>query len=473
MTGDAVQLIGLDFGTTTSCATMASARLTRNSVTGRMELDRLHETFRSEMVFTPLRGDALDEPAIEHYLDDWLNAGQVSVPDLFGGGALLTGLTAQKENAAALVRIIRQRLGNALIATADDPCLESWLAFMGSCGDLSREQPQASFINVDIGGGTTNLALGQAGDVRSTGCLFVGARHIRVEPGTYEITHLSTYAIALLKYLKIRKTCGESLTEHEVMAVLDFYIMLLEAAVTGRTEVFNAEIARVHEQVPFRLSENLIEPRIVFSGGVGELIYGSFQGKPWPAVTHFGDLGIDLARRILSSPVLAKDISRCTPAAAGRATVYGLLRYSTEISGSTVYLPNPQLLPLTDVPIYGSLVDTATDAQIRDTLKLAKQSHHGGGVRLFFSSADTMTVQAFGNRLCRLLRETAFPEDHPLVLFVRENVGKTLGHYVTAWGTRARNLIVIDEIAVRDAQYAQIGMQRSQVIPVSFYGLNQ
>src|SRR5262249_6882852 len=100
-------------------------RLTRNAVSGRMDLDQVREDFRSDMVFTPFRGDLLDEARIEAYLDEWLSAGRVSPPELFGGGALLTGLAAQKGNAVGLVRLIRCRLGNALVATAEDPRLES------------------------------------------------------------------------------------------------------------------------------------------------------------------------------------------------------------------------------------------------------------------------------------------------------------------------------------------------------------
>jgi ethanolamine utilization protein EutA len=58
-------------------------------------------------------------------------------------------------------------------------------------------------------------------------------------------------------------------------------------------------------------------------------------------------------------------------------------------------------------------------------------------------------------------------------LLVRENLGKVLGHYVTQWGTLPLNLVVIDEVAVRDAQFVQLGALRSQVVPVSFYGLNE
>src|SRR4051794_1659781 len=124
-----IKLLGLDFGTTTSSAVVASARLMRNSVTGRTELDQVQERYRSELVFTPLHGESLDVGRLEMYLDGWLAAGEVQAEEIFGGGALLTGLTAQRDNASVLVRIIRQRLGDALVVTADDPILESWLAF--------------------------------------------------------------------------------------------------------------------------------------------------------------------------------------------------------------------------------------------------------------------------------------------------------------------------------------------------------
>src|SRR5262249_3222755 len=186
-----VQLVGLDFGTTTMSAIIAEAHLTRNAVSGRTDLDGIRECYRSEMIFTPLVGERIDESAIARQLDDWLERGGVPSADLVGGGELLTGLTAQRDNAAALVRLICERLGDALIATANDPCLESWLAFMGSCTELSRANPNLRVLNLDIGGGTTNLALGQAGEVLGTGCLFVGARHVQVEPGTYRVARLS------------------------------------------------------------------------------------------------------------------------------------------------------------------------------------------------------------------------------------------------------------------------------------------
>src|SRR5207253_2338725 len=97
--GATVQLLGLDFGTTTSSAAVAAAEMTGNHVTGRVDLSQVRETYRSEVVFTPFTADGLDLDRLREYLDSWVAAGAVRPEKLFGGGALLTGLAAQQHNA--------------------------------------------------------------------------------------------------------------------------------------------------------------------------------------------------------------------------------------------------------------------------------------------------------------------------------------------------------------------------------------
>ena len=332
---DDVTLVGLDFGTTTSSAVVATASLMQSGATGRLEFGPIRERYRSETILTSLdEHDRLDEREMERTLDAWLTAGNVRVAEVFGGGAMLTGLTAQKENAAALVRMIRERLGDALIATADDPRLESWLAFMGNCAGLSRARPSELVLNLDIGGGTTNFAVGTNGQVRRTGSYFVGARHVQVIPGSYQIIRLSRFARALFEQLGIRRDVGDHLIEDEVDAVVGFYVTLLEAALSERAGFLRQPAAQMHVQVPFQPPSASDNVAITFSGGVGELIYEHGAGKPWPSQTQFGDLGIDLARKVVDSPMFFRQVLDARPAAAGRATVYGLLRYSTEVSWS-------------------------------------------------------------------------------------------------------------------------------------------
>jgi ethanolamine utilization protein EutA len=474
-----VNLVGLDFGTTTSSAVVATAQLAYDAVTGRSQLSQLSESCRSEIVFTPMRGDALDLEQLEAYLQTWLATTRRE--EIFGGGALLTGLTAQKANAAALIDLIERHLGAALIATADDPCFESWLAFMGSCADLSRNYPDTPIINLDIGGGTTNLALGKHGEVLRTGCLFVGARHVQVEPGTYRIVKLSRYAKRLFENLGIGKEPGDSLAPEEVERILDFYLKLLEAAAAGDQEPFENPIARLHEQSAFRpppLAEKAI---VTLSGGVGELVYSHVLGQPWPSTTAFGDLGIDLARRLAGVSAWTDHFRSYIPAGSGRATVYGLLQYSTQVSGNTLFLPNPGVLPLRNVPIVGSISLTSTDEDICRLLDLIRRSPKGGCLRVKLAAERGLTVSGpppattipeLGRRLGGMLEKNFLPAGHPLILVMEENLGKVLGNYVINWGRIRSNVVVIDEIKPRDARFIQIGSLRNHVVPVSFHGMN-
>jgi ethanolamine utilization protein EutA len=465
-----VNLVGLDFGTTTSSAVVATAQLTYDAVTGRSELSQLSETYRSETVFTPMRGDDLDLEQLESYLQTWLATTRNE--DILGGGALLTGLTAQKANAAALIQLIERRLGAALIATAEDPCFESWLAFMGSCADLSRNYPDMSIINLDVGGGTTNLALGRNGEVLRTGCLFVGARHVQVEPGTYRIVKLSRYATQLFDKLAIGKGPGDSLASEEVERILDFYLALLAAAIAGDREPFQDPIARLHEQSTFRPSPLAGKAILTLSGGVGELVYSHLQGQPWPATTAFGDLGVDLAQRLAGVSGWADHFKKYIPAGSGRATVYGLLQYSTQVSGNTLFLPNPSVLPLRNVPIVGSVSLTSTDEDVRGLLDLIRRSPQGGCLRVKLAPDGESTIPELGRRLGSVLEKDFLPAGHPLILVMEENLGKVLGNYVTSWGRVRCNVVVIDEIKPRNARFIHIGSLQNHVVPVSFHGMN-
>ena len=55
---------------------------------------------------------------------------------------------------------------------------------------------------------------------------------------------------------------------------------------------------------------------------------------------------------------------------------------------------------------------------------------------------------------------------------MEENLGKVLGNYVTSWGRIRSNVVVIDEIKFRNAQFIQIGSLRNHVVPISFHGMN-
>ncbi len=463
----AVHLIGLDFGSTTSSVLVAKARIGHHGLTGRMTLEAPQVIYRPEPVFTPFRGTDIDDVAIEALLDRWLGASGLAAPDFFAGGTIITGLAALRDNAAILARAVGARIGEGVVATAADPCLESWLAFMGSCSMLSRVHADRAVLNLDIGGGTTNPALGRNGAVTATGCHYVGARHFQVQPGSYRLTAMSEHGRALLHALGIVRKIGEELSQTHLEAILDWYIAALEAIVQGDRAFFATPVGRMHEQVAFPGAK---DAAVTFSGGVGELLYRRATGEPMPSTTHFGDLGIDLAERIATSPRLSRDLRNLVPEQRGRATVYGLALHSTEVSGATLCLPDGGALPLRDLPIVARLSMNADAATIDAAVALARRHARGACIQVLGVAAVHEHVKLLGERFEKALG--SHPScDHTLVLLLEANVGKTLGNYATSWGKMPNGLIVLDEMPDRQAHFANLGRMRDGVVPVAFYGM--
>jgi ethanolamine utilization protein EutA len=480
-----VTMIGLDFGSTTSSAMAATAAVGLSCATGRMEFGLPRVMYRSDPVFTPFNGQEIDIDRLDRLIKKWLTESGVKIEDLFAGGVIITGLAAKRSNAAAVARLVGRQIGETVVATADDPCLESWLAFMGSCSVLSRFHAEVPFVNIDIGGGTTNPALGINGNVLRTGCHFVGARHFQFQPGTYRLTGMSPYGRALLEHLGIRKDTGAQLAPAETESILDFYIEALEAIAAGNPRFFESPIGRLHQQVAFALAPTTASPVLVFSGGVGELVYRKSQGEDLPGATHYGDLGIDLAERILHSPALSAHVDAFVPENLGRATVYGLTLHSTEISGATIFLSSPELLPLRDLPIVARLPIDADAAQVRRALSLVETGPNGACIQLLpwddsdvrshardterEGRYDLKAIKDFARLLNRACDETV--PRQPVVLLVPGNYGQVLGSYASRWRQSPHRFVVIDEIPDRQAHFVNIGRNRDQIVPVSFYGV--
>ena len=475
-----VRLLGLDFGSTTSSMMLAEVTLSRHSLSGRMTFSEPIIRQRSEPVFTPFNDDRIDETALAALLDGWLSecalsAGQPLASQTLAGAALVTGLAACSHNAARISELVRARLGDSLIASADDPQLESWLAFMGSCATLSRHLGERPLLNLDIGGGTTNPALGRNGEVLHCGCYFIGARHLRFAPGSYRLTGTSEQGRALLHHLQLPTEPGTELSAQSVIAVCDLLVRGLEAIVAG--EPASLPVLADLQQV----ASGPVAPEAVvtFSGGVGELIYQHGASGQWPARTAFGDLGIDLAQAILRSPRLSRDL-HIRPENAGRATVMGLTLHSCDVSGSSLYLSDSSRLPLNDIPLIARLAAGASATDWQQATRLAAaaaRSQSGQGSACIAISGtgdcDHQQIRALAEEIRAALEASHYPINQPLVLLLDSNTGKTLGQYVTSWGQAPRCLFVIDEIPLRQARFARIGQPHQHIVPVSFFGMNQ
>ncbi len=474
---NSVLLLGLDFGSTTSSALVARSTILSNTITGNMELGDIKIIYRSEIAFTPFDEDQINETQIDALLEQWFAQSGYKPEDFFAGGVIITGLAARQKNADKLAAIIEKRVGEILVATADDPNLESWLAFMGGCAALSRYNKDRAIVNLDIGGGTTNPAIGLDGSVTHTGCYFVGARHIQFVPGTYQIRALTEDARKIFQYLNIQKDVGQTLSTEELNTFLHFYIKALEHIAQGNSQFFQHHEINILEQVPFEYEPQNQPVAITFSGGVGELIYRAMDGEELPPTTFYGDLGVDLARAIMASPLLSGSLKIVIPENKGRATVYGLALHSTEVSGATLYLPHPQTLPLRHLPIVARLDAGVSETQLQSAVELVCQHSHGAALQILLADSDDYrtnkleAVRRLGQMFVNVFERLKPIHSLPFVLLVDCNVGKSLGAYASNWGKLTVNLVVIDEVSVPQASFVNINKQYQQVVPISFYGI--
>jgi ethanolamine utilization protein EutA len=435
-----------------------------------MELDAIEERYRSPVIFTPmLEPQQIDLVALQDAIGRWLGAAGVG-GQVFGGGALLTGLTAQSHNAGELVAYLQSVLGDGIVASADEPRLESWVAFQGAAAALSRKDPQRPYLNLDIGGGTTNVAWGIGGEIQATGSVFVGARHVRVVPGSFTIVSLSPYAQAAFAELGIAKGPGQDLMRSDVDALLSFYQRLLAAVVDGVDPATLSAAARMHIQAPFSAPSADSVLACTFSGGVGALMHRLLQGER-VGTTPFGDLGANLATCLLQEPRWRHALVPVPAEIAGRATSMGLMRHATMVSGSSIYLPVPHLLPLRDLPLLGAIGPETSAARLRELLVLCAASQRGGAMRVVLGTATAARVRSLGEAIAAGLRAVPLPKERPLVLLVDTDAGKALGHYATAFGSIAASVVVVDEIDASRGRFVRIGAPHQQVVPVSFFGM--
>ena len=469
---ETVILAGLDIGSTTTSFLAASARIAMNCASGRLTISGAEIVCRPDPVFTPFEGDLISAGPLRRQIETWLHDAGISPNDIFSSGALVTGLAAESQNASTIAALVHVLLGESVVATADDPKLESWLAFMGSAAPLSRARSGETILNLDVGGGTTNSALGLNGNVLATGCHFIGARHLRFEPGSYRLTGLSRYGCSVLEELHISAKEGDTLDLRDAERVADHFVALLEALVAGNRTPFASGTGRLIEQVALTYSVPA-HTIVTFSGGVGELVYAAADGEPLPPVTYYGDLGIDLARAILKSPRLSRNVTSAVPEHKGRATVQGLTLHSIEVSGTTLFLPHPDLLPLRDLPIVASLPSTASVAQISAALELGGKSARGICLQVDFDAVNPSldAIRSLSHQLSGALSGSSAANAGPIVILTTANAGKALGNYATDWQQRHHNLIVIDEIPLRSAEFVSIGRARHGLVPVTFYGI--
>lgn len=425
--------VGLDVGTT-STQLVVSELLVENRASGfavpEMEIAGRKILYRSPVYFTPLlEGKLVDGAEIRRIVEDeYKNAG-ISREMVDTGAIIITGETSRRENARTVLSALAELAGDFVVATAG-PDLESVLAAKGAGAVEYSQKTGKTVLHMDIGGGTSNLALIREGKIVRTGCLNVGGRLVK-----FSDSGAVSYLSPVLSGMTSLKP-GEIPTKEARENLAQKLTMALEMAAGRR------ESAPLLQQLMTEEAANPwlppLEPVVVsFSGGVADCI-----GTDFPDL-QFGDLGPELGQAIRNSSLCRGEYVLGTETI--RATVIGAGCHSTQLSGSTVYHQNIRF-PLKNLPVLAFSAVSRQD----ETAVVSMEGIRSPSYRQVAEMAEEI-----------LARMTP-----PLFLCVEQDMAKALGQALAVRLPPETEILCIDRIRVGEGSFLDIGSPVGGAMPV-------
>jgi ethanolamine utilization protein EutA len=464
--------VGMDIGSSGTQVIFSRVHMRRlgEDLTSRYIVVKRETLHESPVSLTPYRSDArIDEAALGTIIDQAYGAARLAPTDIDTGVVILTGEALRRENAERIAEILAQQGGEFVCATAGHH-MEAMLAAYGSGAVRTSHDRQERILNIDIGGGTTKLAIIDKGTVQTTAAIHVGGR-LQVIDAHGVITRLDPAGRHHAAAAGFDWKLGDKVVQSDLDTVAAGMAATLLAAL--RSSPLDQSVRRLYLTDPIE-DFGWIDGVIV-SGGVGEYVYGREE-------RDFGDMGkrLGLAFRNaltgLAWPLLPA--SACI-----RATALGASEYTVQLSGNTGHISSPgRLLPRRNVQVVhpvaplGDRIDPAVIAA----------AIHAHFVAFDLENADTDVALALrweGHPEYSRLRAFAegvrdglasrIAQGLPIYLMLDGDVAMTLGGILGNELGIANDILVIDGVQLRDFDYIDLGKIRlpSGTVPVTIKSL--
>ncbi len=470
--------VGIDVGTTTTQLLFSRLELENTAATTavpRVRIARREVFYRGPVYFTPLKDrETIDATALRAIVEAEYAAAGVSPERISAGAVIITGETARKSNARAVLDGLAGLAGEFVVTSAGAD-LESLLAGRGAGAARLSNESGLTLANLDIGGGTTNIAVFRNGEMTDSSCLDIGGRHVLIEPQTFAVKAVTPQCARLIASLGLDIREGWRCNIAELRKLTDRLAGLLAEIL--RVAPASPELEPLITNHDFKHPERLKELQgITFSGGVAAAMGESFDtpGAPssWLA---YGDIGILLAHSIKSS-VLCHSLSVYPAAETIRATVVGVGVHIVELSGSTVFYSRPDPLPLKNIPILKLTPEDEANGPEHLAERLAAKIawfREGGqaetvGLALkgiqdpsYAAVAELAGAIARGGR--EMLKHT-----NTLVVLVEHDMAKALGNALRLALSPKIDIFSLDSVAVESGDHIDIGkpVAGGRVLPV-------
>ncbi|WP_429012075.1 ethanolamine ammonia-lyase reactivating factor EutA [Enterococcus faecalis] len=466
MSKETLLTVGIDLGTSTT--QLVLSELTVENFASAFTVPRISISdkkviYRSDIIFTPLLNQSeIDAEPIKAFVAEQYRQAGIHKQDIQMGAVIITGETARKSNANNVLRALSGYAGDFVVATAG-PDLESIIAGKGAGAQTYSETKRKPVVNLDIGGGTTNLAVFKDGEVIDTACFDIGGRLIKLDQ-QQKITYIAPKIQEIINKKGLTLHLGDQATEQNLLPIISELVAVLENSIgLGTQSPFYQLLVTNH---PLRKGGEL--PIVTFSGGVADCLNTTSTN-----LFKYGDIGLLLGKYLRKSLIFSeKEVLESAETI--RATVVGAGSHTAEISGSTIAY-REQILPVKNIPILKlaqedeTLTVTELGQRIQEKLnwhRIEETPQIALAIR-GMSNPTLADIQRYGQGIVEGLASLV-AEQIPIIVMVDEDMAKALGHALSAHLPKDYPFICLDSVKVENGDYVDIGLPVAEgaVLPV-------
>jgi ethanolamine utilization protein EutA len=455
--------VGVDIGSSTSH--LVFSRLVLERLDNRYIVTQREVFHESDVLLTPYADDmTIDAKKLGDFIDQQYDAAGLDPSAIDTGALILTGVAVRRSNSRAIGDLFAAQAGKFVSVSAGDG-LETTLAAFGSGAAARSIRDNARVMNIDIGGGTSKIAVCDNGEVVDMTAIDIGARIISFDQDG-KVLRLEEAGRRFAREAGFDLELGSVISEEQRAAMVERMAdRLFEAVSSAALSQETAGLLRLDALKNERKPE-----KVTFSGGVSEYVYGN-------QTRGFGDLGPRLAKAI-AKRIEAWGVQIEKPEQGIRATVVGASQYTIQVSGSTIFVSPLETLPLRnmpvvvpDLPLEGEelSVDAIADA-IRAALRRLDQQDGEQAIAMCYRWAGSATFRRLDD-FCHGVEkglEKHLAKGHPLVLVGEGDIGGLVGIHAREERKLKQAVVSIDGINLKEFDFIDIGamLETSGAVPV-------
>ncbi|MDR3617584.1 MAG: ethanolamine ammonia-lyase reactivating factor EutA [Candidatus Obscuribacterales bacterium] len=464
---DSLLSVGIDIGTTTTHLTISRLYFVNRSSlnqTPSLSIDKKVVVYESAIHMTPLNDSGqIDEQGVVSIIASEYQRAQIKAADIDTGAAIITGESAKRRNAKAILSAISALAGDFVCESAGAH-LESILAARGSSCDVASLENNMTIANIDIGGGTCNIAVYSHGKLLETACIDIGGRFIefyedkqKPAAGTKTIKSLTNSGLQFLGPTGCGLKNNDAVSTKELGSIAKTLAECLVKLISNRS----CALDLLWSDEPLKFESKIDQYR--FTGGVAQTMKEIDDSEIASQLDNFAfnDMGVLLAKALLEELKNEKLPFKISDNAI-RATVIGAGHCSVQLTGSTIGL-NQHQKPIRNIRLTQPQFDRylTVEAAISTCFRLNEIDWSEKPLALVVDSAFEGEPRISFTKVQKFAQEMAAAiDDHksaePIILVTRFDIAMAIGQLLGA-SLPGRKVLVLDGLSFSSGDYIDIG----------------